>query len=65
MYDGSEPVDNRTLPPAFLWTAETRPQEGQVIHGPGSRVIHIAPQPPPASMWSIHSIHRPYDDDET
>jgi hypothetical protein len=61
---GPSPVGNPVARKAFLWTATGHPQEGQIIHSAHPRFVHSALAAPPATMRLVHTIHRPYDDDE-
>ena len=65
MYNGSSPVGNHAFPEAVLWTAGADAQAHRVVHGPHPRVIHSVKAAPAATTGVVHTIHRPYDDDET
>lgn len=58
-------VGNHTLARSALWTTGTHPHDCGAVPRSYPRVIHPSSAVAPATMWLIHRIHRPYDDDET
>jgi hypothetical protein len=58
-------VGNHILARSALWTTGTHPHDCGAVPRSCPRVIHPSSAVPPATMWLIHRIHRPYDDDET
>ena len=58
-------VGNHALTRCALWTTGTHPHHCRAVPTSCPRVTHPSSAVPPATMWLIHRIHRPYDDDET